>query len=256
LNFFSLYKRKFLYEIKRKVNIDSDINLKLEKLNDFFIHYGTDKASHLPTDKNNKQSSSNKTHGYSEFYQKHLSHYKSKSINILEIGSYAGASAAAFAKYFSNSKIFCLDVNISNFKYSSKRIKVYGLDITNKKKLNNFFNNIGISENEKFFDVIIDDGSHKLSDILLSFKYLFKNLRNQGYYIIEDFKFPNFFDHLNDIDHIKVDEVIKNFMNQNLFDSTIISKDQQQFLHTINKTIYTYKGNLEHSDVAFIKKDV
>ena len=45
-------------------------------------------------------------------------------------------------------------------------------------------------------------------------------------------------------------------MNKNFFDSTIISKDQQQFLHTINKTIYTYKGNLEYSDIAFIKKDV
>ena len=46
----------------------------------------------------------------------------------------------------------------------------------------------------KIFDIIIDDGSHKnLSDILFSIKYLFKILNKKGVYIIEDFKFPNYY---------------------------------------------------------------
>ncbi|MDC0544865.1 hypothetical protein OAO00_00005, partial [Pelagibacteraceae bacterium] len=53
-------------------------------------------------------------HGYSKFYTNHLNHLKNEQINILEIGSYAGASAAAFAKYFPKANIFCFDVNISN----------------------------------------------------------------------------------------------------------------------------------------------
>ena len=74
-------------------------------------------------------------HGFSKFYEKKLINFKNKKINILEIGSYAGASAAAFVKYFPNSNIFCFDVNISNFKYRSKKIHVFGFDINNEKKL-------------------------------------------------------------------------------------------------------------------------
>ena len=66
--------------------------------------------------------------------------FKNKKINILEIGSYAGSSAAAFVKYFPKSNVFCFDINISNFEYKSKNIHVFGIDINNKKKVKkNFF---------------------------------------------------------------------------------------------------------------------
>ena len=68
-------------------------------------------------------------------YENHLRNLIGRNINILEIGSFAGASAAAFVKYFQNANIFCFDVNISNFKYTSKNIHVYGIDIKNKKKV-------------------------------------------------------------------------------------------------------------------------
>ena len=42
------------------------------------------------------------------------------------------------------------------------------------------------------FDLIIDDGSHNLSDILISIKIFFKHLKQKGLYIIEDFKYPNY----------------------------------------------------------------
>ena len=148
-----------------------------------------------------------------------------------------------------------MDVNISNFKYSSNRIKVFGLDVTNQNMVDNFFKKINISEKEKFFDIIIDDGSHKLSDILLSFKFLFKNLKKDGFYIIEDYKFPNYFQHLNDVKHIKIDEMLKNIKEKNFFDSEFIEKKTQNFL-SLNTEIFTYKGNLNHSDIVFIMKNV
>ena len=40
------------------------------------------------------------SHGYSSFYTKHFSNLRNKKINILEIGSFAGASAAALANIF------------------------------------------------------------------------------------------------------------------------------------------------------------
>ena len=110
-------------------------------------HYGSDKANIFKTTQQTG-------HGYSEFYEKKLREYKFKEINILEIGSYAGASAAAFVKYFPNSKIFCLDINISNFKYVSKNIEVFGVDVKNEEKVRSILEDIFNIKGFKVFDLI------------------------------------------------------------------------------------------------------
>ena len=91
LNFFSLFKRNFLYRLKSKINIDNHPDFKDKSIDDLFSYYNCDKANFISEGKN-------KSHGYSKFYEKHFHSLKNKKINILEIGSYAGASAAAFAK--------------------------------------------------------------------------------------------------------------------------------------------------------------
>ena len=113
MNFFSLFKRNLIYKFKKKISIDEDTNEK-KSLDDLFYFYGSDKANIF-------RLSNEKGHGYSLFYEEQLQHFKKKKLKVLEIGSYAGASAAAFAQYFPNSDIFCLDINISNFKYVSKK---------------------------------------------------------------------------------------------------------------------------------------
>ena len=248
MNFFSLYKRKFLYKIRNKINIDTDLKTSQNTLEDLFAYYGTDKA-------NKFENYTKKGHGYSEFYQGHFEKIKNKDLKILEIGSYSGASAAAFSKYFPNSKIFCIDVNISNFKYSSKKIEVFGLDISDFKMIKNFFKEIGLNEKQPFFDIIIDDGSHKLSDILYAFKILFQNLRSGGFYIIEDYKLPNLFKHLNNIDDIKINAMLENLKKKKIFSSKIINQDFQKYLIKNINNIYTYKGKTENSDICFIKKN-
>ena len=125
MNFFSLFKRNLIYKFKKKISIDKD-NIIPKSIDYLFHEYGSDKANIFKL--NQKLG-----HGFSIFYEKKLEKYKDKKINILEIGSYAGASAAAFVKYFPNSKVYCFDVNISNFKYKSKNIDVFGIDINNQK---------------------------------------------------------------------------------------------------------------------------
>ena len=61
-----------------------------------------------------------------------------------------------------------------------------------QKKLRNYLK-INSKTNSSFFDVIIDDGSHYLSDILYSLKTLFKYIEKGGLYIIEDYKHPNYY---------------------------------------------------------------
>ena len=246
MNFFSLFKRKFIYKIKKKNNIDLEF-INKDSLEYLFNHYGSDKAHIL-------KNTNEKGHGFSEFYIKHLNSLKKKNIRILEIGSYAGSSAAAFAKYFENSKIYCLDINISKFNFYSKNINVYGLDINNKESLYKTLNKITLKIKSNFFDIIVDDGSHYLSDILNSLNDLFKFVKKGGFYIIEDFKFPNYYDYNKNIEHVLVDEVIKNLQEKKFFISSIIKDKNQIYLHENIKRITTYKGNLKNSDICFIEK--
>ena len=90
MNFFSLYKRKLIYNLKRKKLIDSD-NINFNSLDELFHHYGSDKASIF-------KKTQNQGHGYSKFYEEKFKKFKREKINILEIG-YLRLSAA-FVNFF------------------------------------------------------------------------------------------------------------------------------------------------------------
>ena len=246
MNFFSLFKRNFIYKIKKKILIDND-NIKAKSLDELFHYYESDKAKIF-------KKKNSKGHGFSEFYTKQLIKFNNKKINILEIGSFAGSSAASFVKYFPQSQVYCFDVSISNFKYKSKNIHVYGLDINDEKKVKKKLNEI--FEKNKFinFDLIIDDGSHFLSDILHSLNFFFKYLKDDGVFVIEDFKHPDYYEYNKNIDHISVEEVLSKLKNKIFFNSALLTKENQSYLMSSMKQIDIYKGNLADSDICFIKK--
>ncbi|MDC0433578.1 hypothetical protein OAL89_01430 [Pelagibacteraceae bacterium] len=247
MNFFSLLKRYLIYNLKKKTSIDQeDFNKKT--LEELFHHYGSDKANIFL--KTNKEG-----HGYSSFYLKHLNNLKDKKINILEIGSFSGASAAAFAKYFAKSNVFCFDINISNFEYISKKIHVYGLDANNETKVKKTLKKIFNTYNFNNFDLIIDDGSHNLLDILSNLNFFFKYLNKGGNYIIEDFKHPNYYEYnRRDINHIFVDQFLDNIKKKNISKSTIFDYNNQKYLMNEIDFIDVGKGNLTDSDICLIKK--
>ena len=247
MNFFSLFKRKILYNLKRKKLIDSD-GFDSSSLDNLFHFYGSEKANIF---KKNKEIG----HGYSSFYEKKLKNFKNKKINILEIGSYAGSSAAAFVKYFPKSNVFCFDINISNFEYKSKNIHVFGIDINNKKKVKKNLEIISNLHKVESFDIIIDDGSHNLSDILNGINVFFKFLKDQGLYVIEDFKHPNYYKYNNNIDHIFIDELLKNLTNKKISKSNILTENSQKYLINSIEKIEIFKGNLADSDISFISKN-
>ena len=246
MNFFSLLKRNIIFKLKKKISIDND-NITFKSLDHLFYEYGSDKANIFKI--NQKPG-----HGYSIYYEKKLNQYKDKNLNILEIGSYSGASAAALIKYLPKSKVYCFDINISNFKYKSKNINVYGIDINNQKKVLKTLSKIFLKQNFKQFDLIIDDGSHNLSDILISLKFFFKYVKTKGLYIIEDYKHPNYYKYNRNIDHLLLDQIFANLNNKKFFTSNIFNNDDQKELINSIKMIETFKGNLNDSDISFITK--
>ena len=247
MNFFSIFKRNLIFKLKNKIDIDKKIfknNIELEEL---FSYYKTDKANYIKSEKTYG-------HGYAEFYEKHFSNLRDKKLNILEIGSYSGASAAAFVKYFKDINIYCLDINLTKFLYKSKKIHPFGLDISNKKMIEKFLNKINFSENIKSFDIIIDDGSHILSDQLKAINYFFKYLNKDGYYVIEDYRFSEYIPHLKDTDDPCVREffeIIKKNINK---DFKFISSETLENIRKNISNIFEYKGNQKISGIAFIKK--
>ncbi len=247
LNFFSIFKRNLIFKLKKKINIDKDTFPKNTSLEELFSFYKTDKAKLI-------KSTNESGHGYAEFYEKHFSNLRDEKIKILELGSYAGASAAAFTKYFKNAKIFCLDINLTKFIYESLKIHPFGLDISNKEMLNKFFNKINFFKEIKYFDIIIDDGSHILSDQLKGLDFFFKYVIKNGYYVIEDYRFSEYFDHLKDIEDSHISEIFKNIKKNNQINSKLLSTQTIQSLKKNTSNIFEYKGEKKISDILFIQK--
>ena len=246
MNFFSLFKRKIIYNLKKKTNVDKDL-IEKESLDDLFYYYGSDKANIFKLNEC-------KGHGFSEYYSNKLKIYKNNKVNILEIGSYSGASAAALSKFLPLSKIFCFDINIANFKYKSKKIHVYGIDTNDELSVTKILKKIFNEHHIRDFDFIIDDGSHNLKDILVNFKLFFKKLKTGGFYVIEDFKYPNYYERNKDIEHIFVDQLLNNLKKKTVSVSNILTKEDQNYLIKSIKFIEIFKGNLKNSDICFIEK--
>ena len=80
-------------------------------------------------------------------------------------------------------------------------------------------------------------------------------MKNNGIFVIEDFKHPNYYENNKDIDHILIDEFLHNLKNKIISKSSIISQDEQINLINSIQEIKTHKGNLDDSDICFIKKN-
>ena len=124
----------------------------------------------------------------------------------------------------------------------------------NKKMIEKFLNKINFFEDIKKFDIIIDDGSHILSDQLKAINYFFKYLNKDGYYVIEDYRFSEYIPHLKDTDDPCVREffeIIKKNINK---DFKYISSETLENIRKNISNIFEYKGNQKISGIAFIKK--
>ena len=254
-----IYKR-IINKFKLKINLDKQ-QIKLKKLEDLFNHFETDKGSKIvnPYSKLvNKKTF--KGHNFAKFYEKHFKNIKKKKINILEIGVWEGASTASFYHYFKKAEFVSIDRNFK-FKYSSKRVNFFYCDTTSYKDLSKF--KIFLKQKKIIsFDIIIDDGSHILSNILKNLTFFFKYLKSGGAYVIEDYKHPNYYPHLNDSNnHYLIDRVLYFLKRKKIFKSTIITKKEIFFLINQIKKIFIYKGSCVEkrknvSDIAFLYKKI
>jgi hypothetical protein len=135
----------------------------MNTLNDLGLRAGTDKSSAY--------------HNYLSLYSTHFSHIRERENRILEIGILKGESLKIFETYFPNSEILGIDIHDKKA-FETDRIKTICADQSDINFLSSF--------EDSSFDVILDDGSHRLDHQQISFGYLFSKLKPGGIYIIED----------------------------------------------------------------------
>jgi hypothetical protein len=149
-------------------------------------------------------------HSYIDIYEKILSPYRHKKINFLEIGVNKGYSMMTWQKYFTNAEFYGIDIqNIAHHKDGYKYII---------EDINNTDNILKIIGDIKF-DVIIDDGSHKLNDQIHALNTLYPLLNDGGLFVVEDIEnidmSKNNFQNYNP-------EIYDNRINQNRWDDVLV----------------------------------
>jgi len=135
-------------------------------LNDLALKYKADKSS--------------KRHNYMKIYEQYFSKLQLNKNKILEIGVAKGASLKVWQEYFYNSEIYGIDINKTCLKYKTNRIHTF----VGSQNDSEFLHKIGQTYGP--FNIIIDDGSHKSKDIIISLENLLNYVVPGGLYIIED----------------------------------------------------------------------
>jgi hypothetical protein len=133
--------------------------------------------------KHNQGKVSDKWTSNLEKYESLFSPLRDKAISLFEIGIQNGGSLEIWSKYFLKAKVFVgcdIDKKCSNLVYQDSRINLVIGD-ANQKKIQE-----DIIKKGRSFDIVIDDGSHRSSDIIKSFVNYFPHVADNGLYIIED----------------------------------------------------------------------
>jgi len=142
-----------------------------------------------------------------KFFKKNDDSRRINKLKILEIGSFEGYSANIFNKTFFEPEIYCVDpwmvysehrnINFdqieSNFDKNTKKLNVKKFKMLSSE----FFRN-----NNKTFDLIYIDGSHKADDVFDDAIEAFKILNKNGLLFFDDFLGYLSFDNNQPIDGI------------------------------------------------------
>jgi len=125
---------------------------------------------------------------YTEPYLKYFEPIRDKEVKILEIGVYMGGGVSTWREYFVNSTTV---VGMENFHRSIKMetlldtcrnhsVDVFAGDQSSREDLSKLVDKFGN------FDIIVDDGGHRMSQQQISLGFLFEYLNPGGIFVVED----------------------------------------------------------------------
>ena len=128
-------------------------------------------------------------HQYYQEYEIYMEKFRDKPIKILEVGTYKGASIAAWREYFSDDSIlYTMDIFT---RLEADSIDVLKNDNVKWMQADSMGEDLPQKIKEEWgddieFDFIIDDGAHHPDANRLTFQNLYPFLKEGGKYFIED----------------------------------------------------------------------
>jgi SAM-dependent methyltransferase len=118
---------------------------------------------------------------YFPAYEAHFSRYINRPMLFLEIGCGSGGSAQMWKRYFGpHAQIVGLDINPDCRAYEEDQIAVRIGSQSDTAFLQTVLDEFGTP------DIVLDDGSHIMSDVVETFRFLYPRTANDGVYLVED----------------------------------------------------------------------
>lgn len=125
-------------------------------------------------------------HWYAQHYEHHFRTIRRKRLTVLEIGiggyedpRSGGGSLRMWRTWFPNARIHGIDI-CDKSAHAERRITIHQGSQTDLRFLASVIEKAGRP------DIIIDDGSHRNSDVIATFRFLFPHLADDGFYAVED----------------------------------------------------------------------
>ena len=123
---------------------------------------------------------SKRFHNYLIYYWSHFRDIRYEVKSVLEIGIETDRSIRMWEEFFPNAIIYGIDIKPECKDFEGGRRRIL---IGDQSDLN-FLHEL--TELAAPFDVVIDDGSHRIEHQLKTFDYLFPKMSDHGVYVIED----------------------------------------------------------------------
>ncbi len=136
-------------------------------LHELMAKYGSDKAQHQ----------------FCEFYESYFGPVREDVKKVLEIGVYYGSSMLAWLDYFENAQVLGLDDATIQHAWPNlkDRALVYVGDQGSRVCLAQL---LAVAGGD--FDIVLDDGSHRMWDQQVSLGCLLPAVKKGGFYVVED----------------------------------------------------------------------
>ena len=118
---------------------------------------------------------------YFPIYERHFKEFVYKPVTLIEIGCGLGGSLQMWKRYFGpHARVVGLDIRTECKKFEEDQVKVYLGEQQDTQFLQKVLSEVGTP------DIVIDDGSHKMSHITASFQFLYPRMLKNGVYMVED----------------------------------------------------------------------
>lgn len=124
------------------------------------------------------------THKWSHYfpiYDRHFRDWKNKSMVFWEIGVARGGSVQMWSRYFGPyARIVGIDIDPACAEFTEPGIDIRIGSQSDTRFLESIIDEFGAP------DVVLDDGSHQMSDVVTTFEFLYPYLPKNGIYMVED----------------------------------------------------------------------